>query len=264
MYWRDLLLEAAVPVRCASSAQPSVALDGGAGVGGVGVPKALLAHDSWKYFAELVASVDGQIQRDNNGAASATTTATAAAAAAHHRRRPRALTIFTNDVALFSDTAVDSHKRALGRFWDTIRGSFRNGTVGSVQIAIYETGAAALVAGKGGRRQEESGQPKKESSASPLEGDSLVDDGTDEDTATDVALAHRLRVKQCIGLLQREIQDLQEKDRRRSASPISVELQIIESPIRFQALLRDWIRAVVSTASGAGAVSYTHLRAHET
>ena len=242
MYWRDLLLEAAVPVRCASAAQPS-ALDGG--VGG-GVPKALLAHDSWKYFAELVASVDGQIQRDNGAAL---TTATTTAAATDHRRRPRALTIFTNDVALFSDTAVDSHKRALGRFWDTIRGSCRNGTVGSVQIAIYETGAAALVTGKSGRQQET--RQTKESSASPLEGDSLVDDGSDEDTATDEALAHRLRVKQCIGLLQREIQDLQEKDRRRSASPISVELQIIESPIRFQALLRDWIRAVVSTASGA-------------
>jgi hypothetical protein len=34
-----------------------------------------------------------------------------------------------------------------------------------------------------------------------------------------------------------------------------VELQIIESPIRFQALLREWIRAVVSTASGAGGTS---------
>ena len=247
IYWRDLLLEAAVPVRCASAsaAQPLTALDGGVGGGDGGVPKALLAHDSWKYFAELVASVDGQIQRDNGAAL---TTATTTAAATHHRRRPRALTIFTNDVALFSDTAVDSHKRALGRFWDTIRGSFRNGSVGSVQIAIYETGAAALVTGKSGRRQET--RQTKESSASPLEGDS-VDDGSDEDTATDEALAHRLRVKQCISLLQREIQDLQEKDRRKSASPISAELRIIESPIRFQALLRDWIRAVVSTASGA-------------
>jgi len=247
MYWRDMLLEAALPIRGS----------GGAG----GVPKALLAHDSWKYFAELIKSADGQIQKDNAAAT------TGARSPCH---RPRTLTIFTNDVALFSDTAVDSHKRALGRFWDTIRGSFQNGSVGSVQIAIYETGAAALVAG----RKDKTSKHAKGADVSSSEGEIYDDDGGGDDAmeikdaaeqerenevaATDEALTHRLRVKQCIALLQREIQSLQERDRRRSATPICVELQIIESPIKFQALLRDWIHAVVSPASstGGGKVSF--------
>lgn len=248
MYWRDILLEGAVPIRCASAL---VSMDGGhAG----NVPKPLLAHDSWKYFADSVKSVDGQIQRDNAGAT-----------AGSNFQRPRTLTIFTNDVALFSDTAVDSHKRALGRFWDTIRGSFQNGSVGSIQIAIYETGAAALVQG----RKRKGNNQAMDSEASSLEGDVFDDnnergeDATEQETeeevaATDEALAHRMRVKQCIALLQREIQSLQEKDRRRSATPISVELLVIESPIKFQTLLRDWISAIISPASGTegGKISF--------
>ena len=256
MYWRDILLEGAVPIRCASAL---VSMDGGDGSGGGtgragNIPKPLLAHDSWKYFADLVKSVDGQIQRDNAGAT-----------AGSNFQRPRNLTIFTNDVALFSDTAVDSHKRALGRFWDTIRGSFQNGSVGSVQIAIYETGAAALVQG----RKRKGNNQAMDSEPSSLEGDVFDDnngrgeDATEQETeeevaATDEALAHRMRVKQCIALLQREIQSLQEKDRRRSATPISVELLVIESPIKFQTLLRDWISAIISPASGTegGKISF--------
>ena len=259
MYWRDILLESAVSIRCASTL---ASMDGGDGSNGDGggtgragnVPKPLLAHDSWKYFADLVKSVDGQIQRDNAGAT---------AGSSFHR--PRTLTIFTNDVALFSDTAVDSHKRALGRFWDTIRGSFENGSVGSVQIAIYETGAAALVQG----RKCKGNNQAKDSEASSLEGDIFDEnrgegeDATEQETeeevaATDEALGHRMRVKQCIALLQREIQSLQEKDRRRSATPISMELLVIESPIKFQTLLRDWISDIISPASGTegGTISF--------
>ena len=252
MYWRDILLEGAVPIRCACAMS---SMDGG-GIGGGGtVPKPLLAHDSWKYFANLVKSVvDGQIQRNNAGTPTRS-----------NSHRPRTLTIFTNDVALFSDTAVDSHKRALGRFWDTIRCSFQNGSVGSVQVAIYETGAAALVEG---RRLKVSKQAT-DSEVSSLEGDIFdVDGGRGEDAieedieeevaATDEALAHRMRVKQCIVSLQREIQSLQEKDRRRSAIPISMELLVIESPIKFQTLLKDWTSAIISPASGTdgGKISF--------
>ena len=254
MYWRDILLESAVPIRCASTLASVDGGDGSNGSNGSGggtgragnVPKPLLVHDSWKYFADLVKSVDGQIQRDNAGATAGSTL-----------HRPRTLTIFTNDVALFSDTAEDSHKRALGRFWDTIRGSFQNGSVGSVQIVIYETGAAALVAG----RKRNCNHQAKDSEVSSLDGDNFDgdnrrgEDATEQETeeevaATDEALGHRMRVKQCIALLQREIQSLQEKDRRRSATPISMELLVIESPIKFQTLLRDWISAIISPASG--------------
>ena len=245
-YWNEML----VPVQIRPL--PSNAGNAADAHSVVHVPKSLLANDSWKYFAELVNAVEAQVALDRNG--------TGTAFGTEPPSPPRSLTIFTNDVSLFSDTNADSHKRALGRFWEKIRGSFQNGVVGSVTIAIYETGAVAM-----------------RSNAKPAAADG--NDGTAHDGAQgedengvgdsfpinhpDDALAHRLKVKKCISTLQKEIDGLHEKDRRKNASvsgtpplPINLELQVIENPIMYQALLRDWIRNVVSPSSGGGRISF--------
>jgi len=101
----------------------------------VHVPKRLLACDSWRIFGDLIESI---IKESESSAPSARSYRNDSSSSAIE------IIIITNDVALFTDTNSDSHKRAIGRLWDRLAPKFDAGKIQSIRVVTFNTGVFAL------------------------------------------------------------------------------------------------------------------------
>ena len=205
--WNELL--APLPIRPPSNVNNTNNRDA------VHAPKRLLASDSWRIFGDLINAITAESVQDKSKA-------------------PLRITIITNDVALFTDTNIDSHKRAVIRLWDRLREHFDSGAILSLQIIVFQTGVDAL-------------QPSSSSS----------------ETSDPLDIPHRLQVVHVAKTVHNHISDLLVKEYKRmngncsQGSPMDVSFEMKDlHPIRLQSIIRDWKKEVMGSSSCTGSISF--------
>jgi hypothetical protein len=190
----------------------------------VHAPKRLMASDSWRNFGDLVNAITVESSNDIS------------------TKTPLEITIITNDVALFTDTNIDSHKRAVTRLWDRLREKFDTGTISSVHIIVFQTGVDAL---------------------HPSLSTDLTTEGVEFSASSDpLDIPHRLQVVHVAKTVHGHISDLllkeyKRKDGYKQGSPMDVSFEMKDlHPIRVQSIVRDWKKGVVASSSCTGSISF--------
>ena len=190
----------------------------------VHAPKRLMASDSWRNFGDLVNAITVESSNDTS------------------TKTPLEITIITNDVALFTDTNIDSHKRAVTRLWDRLREKFDSATISSLHIIVFQTGVDAL-------------HPSS-STDSTMEG---VEFSASSDP---LDIPHRLQVVHVAKTVHGHISDLllkeyKRKDGDKQGSPMDVSFEMKDlHPIRVRSIVRDWKKGVVASSSCTGSISF--------
>ena len=187
----------------------------------VHAPKRLLASDSWRILGDVIDAITAKSIQDEPKA-------------------PLIITIITNDVALFTDTNIESHKRAVTRLWDRLRGHFDSGILSSLQIIVFQTGVEAL-------------QP-----SSSMEG-AVVDSSEISDP---LYIPHRLQVVHVAKTVHNLISNLlvreyKRKDGKSRGCLMDVNFEITDlHPIRLQSIIRDWKKEILESSSCTGSISF--------
>jgi len=194
----------------------------------VHAPKRLLAVDSWRILGDLV---EGSVNQSTD---------------------PMDVSIITNDIALFTDKNVDSHKRATSRFLDRIKPKFEEKRIRSIEIVVLQSGIDAL-------------DPNREI----LSTSTNVDNGTsvghfDPESDPDHYIKescqnNRFQVAYIAKVLKAHISLQLSKDQNRkkdgTAMDILFELKDLHR-LHLTSILRDWMRSIICSSSLTGRVSF--------
>jgi hypothetical protein len=196
--------------------------------GAVHVPKRLLAHDSWKLFADLV---DKCVQEDKDLQASGEATSTS----------PIQVTILTHDVALFCDTKEHSHKLALNRFWERVSPAFQDNILGSIEIVVVVTGSIEAV----NLTKDEKDVTKADSSSD------------EDDVSSSPKLQQSTKLMESIRCIKAQISKRADADLKKklgydeSTSPTQVNIVSIDcNTVGFKSLASKWLRQVMRPEAG--------------
>jgi hypothetical protein len=166
-------------------------------------------------------------------------------------RTPIEITIISNDVAIFTDLNIDSHKRALTRLWERLRPKFHSNLIRSVNIVIFESKVAALDLPNSTFEVHASNQPD----------DSNVKTSDDDVDNT----PHRFKVAYCLREIQNHIVKLSEKEynsydrtERRNGMPMNLKIELKDMhPILFSSILQQWSHdALHSSTSETGRICF--------
>jgi len=190
----------------------------------VHAPKRLIASDSWRNFGDLVNAITVESSNETS------------------TKTPLEITIITNDVALFTDTNIDAHKRAVTRLWDRLREKFDSGKMSSLHIIVFQTGVDAL---------------------HPTSSVDSTMEGVEFSASSDpLDIPHRLQVVHVAKIIHNHISDLllkeyKRKDGDKQGSPMDVSFEMKDlHPIRVQSIVRDWKKGVVASSSCTGSISF--------
>lgn len=182
--------------------------------------------------------------------------------------QPLDITIFTNDMALFSDADEENHRRGMDRFRDDVNTFFDKGIIRSVSLIIVDTDTFALwdhpeskMGDKCKSTDVESTQLEKQKEENGS-GDTDVTDK--ENVEGNVYLSklfnpHRLKVQKCLRSMQDRLmlsKDLEFKYNAKGSRShlVQVQLTVMDcNATSFQSLLVDWAsHAVKSIGTNAG------------
>jgi hypothetical protein len=208
----------------------------------VRAPKRLLAADSWRILGDLVEVTVNQseiIVNENprNSSIGADS---------------MDVTIITNDVALFTDKNVDSHKRAAIRFLDRMKQKVEDKRIRSIQIIVLQTGIDAL-------------DPNREQ----LSTNGNIDDATsignfDQEYDPNLSIKepnqnNRFQVACIAKVLKAHISSLLSKDlnRTKDGTPIDIHFDLKDlHRLHLNSILREWTKGIISSSSLTGRVSF--------
>ncbi len=200
---------------------------------------------------------------------------------------PIDITIVSNDVAFFTDTNIDSHKRALTRVWERLRSKFQSNLIRCVSVLIFESKIAALdqpnanatvdtcssnntlsTTPNDSKTSSCSTVNVSSSGASSNDGvDSTGSSGSSNPKTTsyssnhqiDPATPHPFKVAYCVREIQKHIVKLSEKEYKhkerrdventRDRMPMNIQLELHDfHPILFTSILQKWSRDVLYLA----------------
>ncbi len=146
---------------------------------------------------------------------------------------PMDITIISNDVAFFTDTNIETHRRAVTRLWERMRIKFQSNAVRSVKVVAFETKVAALHGpnGPNGNASNDSDSPQ-----------CMKTENNDDSTP------HRFKVAFCVREIQNHIHKLLEKEFQQPPSidgkagmqmNIRFEFKDLNS-ISFLSIMQEW------------------------
>lgn len=145
------------------------------------------------------------------------------------------VTIISNDVAFFTDTNIETHKRALTRLWDRLKIKFQSNAIQSVKIVIFETKVDAL---KG-----------------PNNHTNIENDDCEEISSS--AAPQKFKVAFCVREVQNQIQKLLEKEFKqpismegKSGMQMNLRLEFKDfNSISFLSMMQEWSQNVLTSVS---------------
>lgn len=136
---------------------------------------------------------------------------------------PKQIVLITSDTAIFTDLRQGSHLKAFQRFRDRTKKFFSDGTLGSVQIHVMDTGARATASFI-------KNNPTFEQDLSTNLSRSPSED--EESSSAHLSMSHLIHAFH--------------QENRKSDDTTNIELSMIEcNRIRFNSISQQWVRAVV-------------------
>ena len=155
-----------------------------------------------------------------------------------HTTTPMDVTIISNDVAFFTDTNIETHKRALTRLWDRLKTKFQSNAIRSVNIVIFETKVDAL---------------KGPNNCTNIEND----DSEEISEISSSAAPQKFKIAFCVREVQNHIQKLLEKEFKqpmrmegKSGMQMNLRLEFKEfNTISFLSIMQEWSQNVLNSAS---------------
>lgn len=260
--WTDLL--SSVSVRAPSNMYNTKNRDA------VHVPKRLLASDSWRMFGDMMDSIVKKQQQCGSSPQQPQSSSSSQPPASP--TLPLDITVITHDVALFTDTNVDSHKRAVTRLWERLREKFDSNQIRSVNIVVFQSGADALEPSStwnGGMDIDHDDDDDAESTGQMHVGEDETGRGKNDRSAATTNdqfghVPHRFKVAHCAKVVQSHLSHLLDKEFKRNSglqhgrgSPMEVSFEGKDfHSIHFQSIIRDWSREIMLSASGTGCISF--------
>lgn len=208
----------------------------------VHAPKRLLAADSWRILGDLVEGTVNQsaLMCDKNTRDTC------------NRIDPIDVSIITNDVALFTDKNVDSHKRAATRFLDRMKQKFEEKLIRSIQIIVLQTGIDAL----------DPNRANLSTNRNIDDGTSIGSPNTDSDPDQYIKepnLNNRFQVACIAKVLKVHISSQLAKDpnRKKDGSPMDIIFEFKDlHRLHLNSILREWTRSIIYSPALTGRVSF--------
>lgn len=146
---------------------------------------------------------------------------------------PIVITILSNDIAFFTDTNIDSHKRALTRLWERMRPHFECNLMQSISIIIFESKVSAI----------ESNQ----SNVGHTNNEEKIDH-----------TPHRFKVAYCAREIEKHIIKLSDKQYKqiqgnqedKKGMPLNIQFEMKDfQSIYFSSILQQWSREILHSST---------------
>ena len=207
----------------------------------VHVPKRLLASDSWRIFGDLIDAIVLE---------------SAMTMRRSKHQLPMDITIISNDVALFTDTNDERHKRGMTRLWERLKEKFESNQIRSVKFVVFLTGIDCTLPA----------DPAISSGTNTGSGSGSASgiDNYPSNNHFDDDIPQRFKVAHCAKIIQGHLSNLLARELKRHSgmqnyrgSPIDVCLEGKDfHPLHFVDIARGWSREIISSAAGTGCISF--------